>query len=266
MPIQSVSRAFSILSLFSSNKPVLTLAEVSKELGLAKATAYGIMTTMRETGYLDYDKKKAHYMLAAKYIELGGIVVKNLRINREGREIACRLANDAGVVCRIGIWDRDSILVSLQSTPMAHAEQPSRLGPRVPAYCTALGKAFLSSVSKEELDGYLDSLVPLPYTPRTITDVNDIRKELDTTKERGYSISEEEALLGQSGLGVPILGPEGRPLGAISLSGLTVKVLGDQIETLAGELRGAAGEISYNLGYYPQPVKKKQDLKENMNE
>ena len=102
----------------------------------------------------------------------------------------------------------------------------TRIGSHGPMYCTGSGKALLAFLPEAERESLSAAQPFRAVTPHTITSLAALRRELQRTRERGYSLDHEEAVLGVHCVGVPILNRFGRPVAAISVSGASPKAAG----------------------------------------
>ena len=92
------------------------------------------------------------------------------------------------------------------------------------------------------------------FTPHTVTDPDKLRIELGVIRTRGYSIDDQEMVLGVFCVGMPIVDRLGRPVGAISISGPSPKAEGPELQPLVDRLAEATGKVSRRLGYAgPRP-------------
>lgn len=251
MTIQSLDRALNILSLFSTARPWLGVTEIGKALGLSKTTVHNLAKTLKKHGYLQQDPATRKYGLGLRLHELGSTLAGSLPINRFGIAPARTLARKTGLTARLALWDRGSALVTLNIFPGSNAPFMPQLGPRVPAYCSSLGKAILAFLSEEDLDRYLKETQMRAYTPNTITEQKDLLSDLRICRERGWAMDREEYLQGMVCAGAPVLGTEGEPLGAVSMSGGPEKMKTALKRGAAQELAACALEISLQLGYEP---------------
>lgn len=249
--IQSVSRALSILDLFSYARPSLSIAEISRGLGLAKPTTHNLVRTLEAKGYLDQDPQTRRYRLGARLLALGTIMSGTLELNQVASGLVNMVADRTELVCRVGIWDRDAILVTLNAAPKYSEAQAHRIGPRVDAYCSSLGRAILAHLEPEPLADYLAEAVLAPLTAKTITDKDALRAELAETRERGYALNLEEMALGRASLAVPIRGREGQVTASASLTGNPARIVSDDQENLVNELFAMADNIGRRLGHLP---------------
>ncbi len=217
MRIQSLDRAIRILDLFRGTRDPLGISEMAAALDLAKTTVHGLVSTLEKNGFLLKDAGTRKYRLGFALFELGSIQVADLEINQRAFLPLRQLANVTKEICRVSIWDRRSIIVTMIVQPQGHESTTRQIGPRLPAYCTALGKAILANMPEAEIKAYLDETKLIAYTPDTITDRRVLEEDLTRTRERGYSISRREILLHQVGLGAPVLNAAGGVIGSISV-------------------------------------------------
>ena len=251
MRIQSLERAISILNLFRSTRNSLGISEMAGALNLAKTTVHGLVSTLEINGFLKKDAATRKYRLGFALFELGSIQAADLEINQRAFYPLRKLSNEINRLCRAAIWDRGSVIVTMTVQPQGHELTTRQFGPRLPGYCTALGKAILANMSESERLAYLDETDLIAYTPNTINDRQSLVEDLVQTRARGYSISRMEILPHQAGLGAPVLDISGRAMGAISTR-LNVEDLDtDYMTTTAEHLMRTAHQISMDIGYQP---------------
>ena len=262
MIIQSVDRALDILSLFSYARPRWGITEISLAMNLSKATIHNLVSTLDSGGFLKKDEETRKYCLGPKLFSLGTIMGGTLEINQKAAGPAHRLAERTGLVCRVAIWDHDAALLTMEVTSKDYKALAHRIGPRVAAYCSALGKSLLAYLTGSEIEAYLDRTELVPFTPKTIWRRDLLLEELERTRTRGYAVNNEEIALGRASLATTIFGSDRRPVGAISQTGSVDQILGSESDSLVKTLRATAGEISMALGYYPAtPDQRKSFLK-----
>jgi IclR family transcriptional regulator, KDG regulon repressor len=251
--IQSIDRAVEMLLLFTRNRPKLGITEISRDLGLPKGTVHGLVRTLAKAGFLQQDTESKKYRLGLKIYELGMILAGTLEITNKGVGPSGQLARRTNLTTKIAIWDGNSALLILHLDPKAHALFTQQIGPSIPAYCSALGKAILAYLSPEEIDAYLARTPLIPYTSQTVVQGEALLAELEEIRQKGYSVDREESVLGFECIGAPIVGRTGKVEAAISLSGSTEQLLYKQTEkteALIKQLLVTAAEISRSLGYW----------------
>jgi DNA-binding IclR family transcriptional regulator len=253
--IQSVNRAISILTLFSHRRTRLGITEISHILNLSKGTVHGLARTLLSAGFLRQDSETRKYQLGLKLYEMGITLASNLEINQKAIGPANKLAKSVSLVSRIAIWDGDSALITLNIDPHSKSIFVHQIGPRIPAYCSSLGKAILAFLSDEELNVYLSQTKLVPYTPKTVTQKEQLFRELEEIRQRGYSIDQGETTLGLVCIGAPIFGKGGHVEASISLSGDPSRLQRKHLKDLAEKLTKTAGEISRSMGYFPEVLR-----------
>ena len=256
MTVQSVERALKILSLFSHRRPVMGISEISRLMDLPKGTVHGLIRTLLSHGFLSQDPQSKKYRLGLKIHELGIILSGSLEINQRAAGPCHQLSRRTGLLSRIGIWDGGSVVITLNTHPDPMPVLPHQVGPRIHAYCSAIGKAILAFLDEAELYAYLQRTRLTAFTPATITDEEKLREDLAATRRRGYAVDREEAVQGLGCIGAPIFDQQGAVTGGLSLSGPVKKVFSDaaveeQTESLPEEVLGTAAEVSRYLGYFP---------------
>ncbi len=251
MHIQSVDRALDILSLFSATRPRLGITEMSRLQGLPKPTVHGLVRTLVKRGFLTQDPETRKYSLGLKIYELGIMLCGALKVNQLGSGPADRLVKRFELTARIAMWDQNSVLVTATLYPHWQRVPFQQLGPRVPAYCTAIGKAILAYLPAQELKTYLRENHFHPYTTNTLTTRKTLAEDLRQTRIRGYSVDREEFMMGLACIGVPIFDHTGRPAGSLSLSGEAGLLARKDFGQMTQELTQTASEISGYMGYQP---------------
>jgi len=251
MIIQSVDRALDILSLFSYAKPRWGITQIALAMNLPKGTIHNIVSTLDAAGFLKKDEETRKYCLGPKLFSLGTIMGGTLEINQKASGPAHSLVERTGLICRVAIWDHDAALLTMEVAPHNYNALAQRIGPRVAAYCSALGKSLLAYLTSSEIKAYLDRTELITFTPKTISRRDALREELERTRKRGYATNNEEIALGRASLAVPVFGSDHRIAGTISQAGNVDQILGSEMDFLIQTLKATAGDISMALGYYP---------------
>lgn len=253
MVIQSVNRALKILKLFSTSMPRLGITEISQMMNLHKATAQGLVRTLTEEGFLKQDPETKKYQLGLSIYELGAALASGLEINQRAVDPAHQLALETQLVVRICILDRYSAIITLDAYPRSTPFLYPQFGLRFPLYCTAMGKALLAFLEPEFIREYFEKTDFTPFTKNTVTQKDQLLRELEEIRKTGYSINQEEHLQARAAIGAPIFGRNGRIAASLSIVGEPMRILGDEMERLAQKVVGTASQISQALGYFPRP-------------
>ena len=116
-------------------------------------------------------------------------------------------------------------------------------------HCTGLGKAYLSFMSEEEVEELINNTIFERFTEHSIVDKDTLRTSLLEIRERGYSIDDEEYVIGLICFGAPIFDYHGNPIAAVSVSCPKYRVESKHQKIYADYILGTASKISRQMGY-----------------
>ncbi len=248
--IQAVSHALDLLEQFHGETDELGVTELSKRLKLHKNNVFRLLATLESRGYIEQNKVTENYRLGLKTLELGQTFIKQMGLLRQSRPVIEDLVKTCNETTYIGVLkDFNIIYLDCIETSMTVRAVP-RVGARMPAYCTAAGKVQIAYMSDEEVDIYLPSRELQKYTANSITDREELKKQLAIIAEQGYAIDNEELDEGVRSVGAPIRDYTRRIIGAVSISGPSMRFSDERInKELIPMVIKASEEISAKLGY-----------------
>ncbi len=249
--IQSVSHALDLLEQFHDEVYELGVTELSKRLQLHKNNVFRLLATLESRGYIEQNKVTENYRLGLRTLELGQTFVRQLGILRQSRPVLEELVRHCNETSYVAILkDFHIVYLDVVETDLTVRVVP-RVGTRLPAYCTAAGKVQIAHLVEEELEQYLPTKELKAFTPNTIVDRDELKKHLAGVNEQGYAIDDEELDIGVRCVSAPIRDYTRRIVGAISISGPSMRLSPERIEKeLAPMALKAAEEISLKLGYH----------------
>jgi DNA-binding IclR family transcriptional regulator len=217
---------------------------------LNKGTVWGLVTTLEQNGFLRQDPETHKYTIGPRLFELGIVYSTGLEINEQASRPVQQLANRTGLNARVGVFEGGMVLTTLMALPKSEDSFSHQLGPRIPAYCSGVGKAILAYLPPDELKEYVRNVKLVRHTATTIVDSKLLLQDLEKTRERGYAINREEMIPGVAALGTPVFSDKRRLAGAISVSHSSKVLLAERCEEFAQELLCTASEIARAMGYY----------------
>lgn len=248
--IRSVHKAVTILKLFSPDEPRLTLAEISRRLGLGKSTAHNLLNTLVQDQLIE-KLEDGVYALGPEIIALS----QGVRVNVELRDLAApllrRLAEHVQESVYLAVLDREYVLYiyAIESSDRLRAR--SAVGDRARLHCTAVGKAILSTLPTATVDAILDEAGLPAYTSATLTDRGALHAELARIAQHGYATDQGEHEANYYCIGAPIFDRRGHAIAACSVSGTDPAILDERLADLSASVIYTAQEISRYVGYIP---------------
>jgi DNA-binding IclR family transcriptional regulator len=248
-PARSVlGRALAVLETFSNERPEQTLGAIAQETGLPSATAYRLVNELVGWGALER-VGRGRYRIGLRLWQLGSLAPEP----RTLRDVALAFLHDllevthevVHLVVRDG--DRALYLERLMARPEVHVR--SRVARRLPLHATGPGKVLLAHAPDDVVAQVLAG--PLPRLARnTITDPDALLDALAVIRTSGYCISREEMTDGAASVAVPVRGPNGDVVAAISV---VVPADRSDLAALVPAVRVAAAGISRGLRRLPAP-------------
>jgi len=245
---KSVDRALRLLDLFDDGQNAMTASEIAKLLGSTRVTIYPTLNTLEARGYLERDER-GRFVLGMKLVERGGEKLAQLDMRRVAQERLRDLARSLGANAHLATLHGNEVLYLEREEGRPAVTLREIVGRRVSPHCTALGKAILAFLPKEDRKQIAESLDYVRHTPNTIGSSEEYLRELDAVNARGYALEMEEFHLGSACIAAPIRRLDGRVAGAISVSIAVSDLKGSNPGDRAATVVNAARAISADLGH-----------------
>jgi IclR family transcriptional regulator, pca regulon regulatory protein len=219
---QSLERGLAILAAFTPDRPALGISELARTLGLTRSTTHRYAATLATLGYLQQDDSTRKYRLGPRVLDLGFAVLGSLEL----REIAAphlrQLTDTTGYTANLAIRDdTDVILIDRvrgRPGPYHHLEFTLHVGSRIPAYCSATGKALLAFLPPPDLDRLLNRIDFVQRGPRTLTSKRTLLTELDQVRRTGIAVNDEELESALRSIAAPVRSRTGQVVAAVNLA------------------------------------------------
>ena len=243
-----LNKTFDLLDVLESAGP-LTLTELSTQADTNKVTVLRILANLEARGYVARDDA-GRYSLGMRLLQLGLRKSAATDLRAVAHPVLRELRDRFDETVNLGIPDGAGILYIDILESSLGLRMAATVGARDDIHSTAIGKAIASTWNSRQRAHLLDGVL-LPKTSRTITSSAELEHELDAVRLRGYSIDDEENETGARCIGAPVFDHTGECVGAISVSGPTIRMSDDRLLQIAPEVQRSAGAISERLGYRP---------------
>jgi DNA-binding IclR family transcriptional regulator len=212
----SVLKALHLLEVFRGGAPAMGVSEIARQAGVPVSTAYRLLAYLVESGFVT--KEGTSYRPGDKLFELGNQVAHS-RPQGLRERVAPYLGElymTTGLTVRLGVLDGPEVVIVDKIVGLRTLPAPTAIGGRVPASCTALGKALLAHQPPEVVQEVLAS--PLRRTTRhSITAPGRLHRQLQEVRSTRLAFDREESILGQVCIATPLL-RDGSAVAAISVS------------------------------------------------
>lgn len=257
--MRMATKLHAILSKFRNETPEWRQVDLARALEVSQSTLSRNLATMTELGFLRFHRMSGTYTLGPAIVSLAGTAINRYDEFRHAYSEMHGLMSQTLLGTNLGVLDCDSVMYLMHIDGPKMQRSTTLIGRHVPLHATALGKVFLAAMDESTVrrmanDGRFGS-----FTDNTITSADDLAKDLDAVRRRGYAVEREELGLGRGCIAAPIRDRAGSVAAALSLSGPKDAIrLEEKESVLAGLLLDVTDRISGKLGYMaganPRPV------------
>jgi len=243
--LSTLAKGLRIIEILSEEGN-LSAAELGRRLGIDRTSSRRYLSTLLREGYLRKDDN-SRYRLSYKIFELGTKAANLYSLRDDAYPLMRGIAWRFNKTVNFGCLQGEDVVYLEKAESSEILRIDCRIGSRAPAYCTALGKAILAFLPLEELERYLQKTPLRAYTAGTITNREDLIKELQLVREEGVAVDKEELVVGLRCLGAPVFDRHGYPRYAISVCDIAARMGHDQVEELKKEIRAVCQLVSSRL-------------------
>jgi DNA-binding IclR family transcriptional regulator len=249
-PVGVLTKTLRIIDLLQDSRSPLSLHEISVQTRINKSTAFRLLTHLEGEEYLRRDDK-GEYGLGPKLLRMGSDDRVQAPLREIARESLWELWRVTQETVNLAVLDGlDVVYIDCLESP--HDFRLVRnVGMRAIVYRTALGKALLAFLPREQCDMIVRSLRFQAFTPHTLTSAEQLTHELNTIRKAVYAVDSEESVLGLRCIAAPIVDKRGIAVAAVSISGPTSRITAEKTAAFANVVKTAAREISLRIGSQP---------------
>lgn len=248
--VKSADRSIDILEFLAEDGSYKSLGQLQRRLGLPRSSLHGLLRTLTSRGWLETDHSGTAYRIGLRALRIGAAYLEADPAVQVAGPPLVRLRNDLDETVHLARLDGTDIVYLASQESLHHLRSSSRIGRRVPAYATALGKVLLAERDPGEVArAHCD---PLPaLTANTVATVAALQEELAGIRLQGWSTEREQIELGLCCVAVAV--PSQQPAcDAISCSVPSARFTTERVPQIVHALHEAAEELARLLG--PRPV------------
>jgi len=251
---QSLANGLRILLTFDSSSPLLTVHEITKQLGYSQATAYRLVRTLVEFGFLRQVTGGPQYALGLKTVRLGLIGQETLNLSEIALPFMKELSSRTGETVLLTVVDGTQGMCLAKT----ETEGPIRLslkpGTSLPLHSGASTKVLMAYLGEEDWDRIIKKEGLKRFTPNTITQFEKLKAHLKEIRKKGYAVSDQEVDSGVRAVGAPIFDSFGRLVAGLSVAGPIYRMNKKRFLSLSQLVVHYAQKISKALGYSPKTI------------
>jgi IclR family transcriptional regulator, KDG regulon repressor len=248
MSVKSAGRVLDIFELLAAEPEGLSVTEVGARLGIARSSAYALVTTLAARGYLRRQGTESkRFTLGVPLVQLGLSVTDRLELRTVARGVLERL---------VAAWHETALLAVAAGAEIVYIDKvvsdqfgfrtDPRVSARRPIHSHSLGKALLAAAGDEPVEALIEARELEAVTEFTIVDPEKLLEDLRRTRERGFAMDQQEAVLGVCCVGAPVRDHTGHLAAAISLATIREYY---RPEVTGPAVREGAFQISRAMGW-----------------
>jgi IclR family acetate operon transcriptional repressor len=245
--VQSLDRALEILRLLGS-EPEMRVTDLARRLEVHKSTVFRLLSTLQEHGLVEQNPTTEKYRLGYGLVRLASAVVGEIDLARASRPVLEELAARTSETVNLAILQGEQVVNIDQIAAPNLVVNVNWVGKQTPLHCTSNGKVLLAFLPDAERRQLLEQ--PLQrFTPRTITDVKTLEKQLQRVRDDGWAFTLEELEVGLNAVAAPVRGADGSVHAAVSVAGPAYRVTPQRLTDLGAITKEAGEAISRRMGY-----------------
>ncbi|MFE9816019.1 IclR family transcriptional regulator C-terminal domain-containing protein [Streptomyces sp. NPDC005773] len=251
---ESLARGLTVLAAFGEGRDALTLTEVARATGLARATARRALITLEHLGYVTVRDRSHH--LTPRVLALGYPPLSVATLPQIAQPHLTALTGQVRDSASLAVLVGDDIQYTGRVATRRIMNVNITVGTRFPARATSMGRVLLAALPEAERDSRLARTEPYALTPYTVTGSDELRAVLDRVRADGYALVDEELEVGLRSVAVPVHDRRGAVVAAVNVAmHSSSRTLEECVTDVLPRLRAAAGRIEADLHITEQYVR-----------
>jgi DNA-binding IclR family transcriptional regulator len=248
----SVAKALALLETFGGERRALSLAELAAGAGMTTSSAQRCTHTLVRLGYLERNAQLRRWVLTPRALVLAAAYLSGHTLLEQATTHLVDLNHASGESVSLSERDGTDMVFIARFPSLKRFDIYMPVGRRLPIYCTASGRAYLSALPPEAAQRVLRRSQLRALTPHTLTDPKQILRRIHAAREAGYAWSDQECYRGDVTIAAAVLGEDGAPRAAVNISAPTSRwTLAELRAKLSPLLLQTARAAS--IGYAPGP-------------
>jgi DNA-binding IclR family transcriptional regulator len=246
--IPALERGVRILMLFDRQRPEISAPDIARELAIPRTTVFRLLQTLEHVG-LVARTESGRYRAGPAVLRLGFEYLASLDVVEIGRPVVEQLRDATDLPAQLVIRDGREVVVVVRAASASAFESAVRVGTRMPAHATILGRVLLGALTDAELRKLYPERELAQVSPKTPRTPADLARLVAEDRARGYAISDSFFESNVSAVAAPVRDAAGAIVAAISVTAQRAAIAAADRVRLAEHVQLAAREFSQRLGY-----------------
>ena len=243
--VRSAARAIHVLSAFHDADGPLSLTDIAAKAEIDRSAAQRLVHTLMSLGHIRRSADDRGYLPGLRLLDHTHDTLRLDPVVQVATPVILEMRKSLSERIDFSLYDETRVIYALRMQSKRETFYATLVGHSVPTFCTAGGRATLSALPVDEAREIINRFPLHQYTSQTNIDPDSIMERLEQARRDGFALVENEFVMGEVAVGVPILNRQGRPLGAIHIAGsLSEWRVGDFSRSTAPIAQEAARAIS----------------------
>jgi IclR family acetate operon transcriptional repressor len=245
--VQSVDRALLIIETLAEDDEGYRLTDLAVRTGLSPSTVHRLLTTLEKRRFVQFDRQESMWHIGAQSFAVGSTFVRRRNFVAQALPYLRKLRDQTRETANLAVVDDGAMVVLTRVESREIMWSVTKVGGRVPMVASGLGKALLSTYSEQDVFAIIQREGMPRLTSRSIVRAGELCKSLHDIRQQGFSVDDEEALIGLRCVSAVVYDDCSEPLAAISVSGKASRVSNDRLPVLGKLVQEVAAELTRAL-------------------
>ena len=244
--VKSANRALDVIECVASSSEPLTFTQILRALDIPKSSLSQLLVNLVDRRYLILDPGANVYRLGPSLLRLVERASATIPLRDLVDPFLRRVRDELNETAGFYVQDDDHVALSAAATSSHALVYIMNIGERAPLYAISPGKIILANMSEEAFDAWLSSAELKPYTKKTITERDALRRDVFQVRKSGFAYADQEFSLGIKGIACAVR-TRGRFFGSVNISVPIARFSASLERAARSELTIAADRIARAL-------------------
>jgi len=249
----AAERTLIILKHIAASQAGFGIRDLAKKLGYSPSVVQKIIQALMTHDFVLQEPDSLAYQLGPAALQVGLSGLSKMEIRKVAKPYLQKLAEKSGETALLGVGTNDGVIYIEKSLSPNAIRMDPPIGAFRPFNCTAVGKCMLANKPNEEIEKLFNENYFVKSTAKSVVDLKEIKKEIETIREKGFALDREEYGEGAMCVGAPIKNFENHVTAAIAIAGPASRMINNE-DKLIEYVLNCAKQISMAFGYIENGV------------
>jgi DNA-binding IclR family transcriptional regulator len=249
--VPALARGLQLLMQFNRDERELSGAELSRRLGLPRASVFRMLFTLEQGGFVERAEDGVSYRLGLAVLRLGFELLASMELTEHGRPVIEALRDRCGYSAHIVVRDAREVVFIAKAAGRSALFHSIQVGARLPAHATVLGRLLLADMDLDALRQLYPQEPLQAFTPRTPTTLVQLKALIEEDRARGHGVSMGGFETGISTIAAPVFNDRGDVAAAVSISVPAQRIDEQALPPLVAMVCEAANQLTERISHLP---------------